>query len=62
MAVVQIPSCEWHTYDEWVTITAQDPGFMDAILPNAGSTYMAVCADGTVWLNATLVFAFMNVP
>lgn len=54
--------CEWKTIADWVDLTAQDPDAFDHLAPLGGHTYARICADGTVWLNATMVFAFLNVP
>ena len=53
---------EWKTTADWETLTAQDPGTFDHLAALGGDTYSRVCLDGTVWLNATLVFGFLNVP
>lgn len=54
--------CEWKTTLDWETLTAQDPGTFDHLTTQGGTTYARICPDGTVWLNATMVFAFLNVP
>lgn len=55
-------SCDWKTIADWETLTAQDPGTFDHLVSQAGATYVRICDDGTVWLNATLVMGFLNVP
>jgi hypothetical protein len=54
--------CDWKTIADWEALTAQDPGVIDHLARLGGDTYARTCADGTVWLNATMVFAFLNVP
>ena len=54
--------CDWKTVADWEALTAQDPGTFDHLALLGGDTYVRVCLDGTVWLNATLVLGFLNVP
>lgn len=54
--------CDWKTIADWVTLTAQDPDAFNGLITQGGSTYVRICDDGTIWLNATMVFAFLNVP
>lgn len=55
-------SCIWQTVADWETLTAQDPGTFDHLVKPGGTTYVRICDDGTVWLNSTLVTAFLMVP
>lgn len=48
-----VPSCVWMTVQAWADQDGVDPDFWDAFIPFAGSTYVRVCEDGTVWLNET---------
>lgn len=52
-----VPSCVWMTVADWVALMAVDPDFFDVAIPQAGSTYVRVCDDGTIWLNETLASA-----
>lgn len=54
--------CIWMTIADWETLTASDPGTFDHLAPLGGDTYARTCADGTIWLNATLVNGFLSVP
>lgn len=54
--------CDWKTIADWETLTAQDPGVFDHLAALGGDSYARTCADGTVWLNATMVMAFLQVP
>jgi len=54
--------CDWKTVADWETLTAQDPGVFDHLISQSGGTYVRICLDGTVWLNATLVDTFLQVP
>lgn len=55
-----VPSCVWMTVADWVTLMGVDPDFFDAAIPEAGSTYVRVCEDGTLWLNQTFAEAVQN--
>jgi hypothetical protein len=54
--------CDWKTIADWVALTAQDPDVFDHLVSQSGSSYVRICDDGTIWLNATLVDAFLQVP
>lgn len=53
-------SCLWQTLEDWVTLTAQDAEVFTSRMHQAGTTYTRVCADGTVWLNETLVLSIVG--
>lgn len=50
-------ACQWLTREQWCELDGVDPDFFDHAMIGAGSTYVRVCADGTVWLNATFTAA-----
>jgi hypothetical protein len=52
--------CVWMTVADWATLDGVDPDFFDRAVPQGGPTYTRVCADGTVWLNATLAAAIRD--
>jgi len=51
------PSCVWMTREQWCELDGVDPDFFDAAATRAGSTYIRICADGTMWLNASFTEA-----
>lgn len=52
-----VPSCVWQTVDAWAELMGVDPDFFDHAIPQAGSTYVRYCADGTIWLCETFASA-----
>ena len=52
-----VPSCVWMTVQAWADLDGVDPDFWDPFIPFAGSTYVRVCDDGTIWLNETFASA-----
>lgn len=53
--------CVWDTLENWETLGALDPGTLISLLPHGGDTYFRVCADGTIYMNETLFYAFQGV-
>ena len=54
-------TCLWQTVQDWATLTAQPEAiFMDAV-SSAGTTYVRICADGTVWMTETLALTIVGV-
>lgn len=52
-----VPNCVWMTIQDWADLMGVDPDFFDNAMPQAGSTYVRVCDDGTIWLNETFASA-----
>lgn len=55
-----VPGCVWMTIADWAALMGVDEDFFDAAMPQAGSTYVRQCDDGTIWLNETFAYAIRD--